>query len=139
MYVRVASFEGRAPSLTDELIERVRERGPGAVPEARGFLGLFERERGTALGITFFDSEEAIRGAEQAFEEMAEHFPAEMRGRRASVETYEVTIQEGGEGAQAARVSSLEGSRDRIDESVSKAREETLPTARQQPGWQGVI
>jgi hypothetical protein len=139
MYARVASFEGRDPSLTDELLERVRERGPGAVPSARGFLGLFDRERGTALGITFFDSEEAIRDSEQAFEDMAEHFPAEMRGRRTSVESYEVTIQEGGEGANAARVSSLEGSPERIDESVSRAREETLPKARELPGWKGVI
>jgi hypothetical protein len=35
---------------------------------SEGFLGLFDRERGTALGITFFDCEEAIRGSEQAFE-----------------------------------------------------------------------
>ncbi len=139
MYARVASFEGRDPSLTDELIERVRERGPGAVPDARGFLGLFDRERGSSLGVTFFDTEEAIRGSEQAFEEMAQHFPAEMRGRRSSVETYEVTIQEGGEGANAARVSSLEGSPDRIDESVAKALEETLPKARELPGWKGVV
>jgi heme-degrading monooxygenase HmoA len=139
MYARVASFEGRDPSLTDELIERVRELGPGAVADARGFLGLFDREGGTALAITFFDSEEAIRGSEPAFEEMAQHFPAAMRGRRSSVETYEVTIQEGGEGAKAARVSSLEGSPDRIDESASKAREETLPKARELPGWKGVI
>jgi len=139
MYARVASFEDRDPSLTDELIERVRERGPGAVPDARGFLGLFDRERGTALGITFFDSEEAIRDSKQAFEDMAQHFPAEMRGRRTSVETYEVTNQEGGEGANAARVSSLEGSPDRIDESFSRAREDTLPKARELPGWKGVI
>jgi heme-degrading monooxygenase HmoA len=139
MYARVASFEGGDPSLTDELIERVRERGPSAAPEARGFLGLFDRERGTSLGITFFDSEQAIREAEQAFEDMAQNFPAEMRGRRTSVETYEVTIQEGGEGANAARVSSLEGSPERIDESVDKAREETLPKARRLPGWKGVI
>jgi heme-degrading monooxygenase HmoA len=70
---------------------------------------------------------------------MAQHFPAAMRGRRSSVETYEVTIQEGGEGATAARVSSLEGSPHRIDESASKAREETLPKARELPGWKGVI
>ena len=139
MHARVASFEGRDPSLTDELIERVRQTGPTSVPEARGFLGLFDRERGTALGITFFDSEDAIRDAEQAFEDMAQHFPQEMRGRRTSVDVYEVTIQEGGEGANAARVSTLEGSPYRIDDSVSKAREETLPKARELPGWKGAI
>jgi heme-degrading monooxygenase HmoA len=139
MYARVASFEGRDPSLTDKLIERVRERGPSAVPDARGFLGLFDRERGNALGVTFFDDEEAIRRSEQAFEDMAQYFPPEMRGRRTSVETYEVTIDEGAEGASAARVSSLEGSPERIEESVRKAREEVLPKARELRGWKGAI
>src|SRR6184192_3420533 len=128
MHARVASFEGRDPSLTDELIAKVRERGPGAVSHARGFLGLFDRERGTALGITFFESEEAIRDSEQAFEDMAQNFPSEMRGRRASVDICEVTVFEGdAERAQAARVSSLEGSPQGIDESVGKVKSETLP------------
>jgi len=56
MYARVASFEGRDTSLTDELVKRVRDQGPVSVPDSKGFLGLFDRERGTALGITFFDS-----------------------------------------------------------------------------------
>lgn len=139
MYARVASFEARDPSLTDELIEKVRQQGPSTIPEARGFLALFDRDRGTSLGITFFESEQAIRDSEQAFENMGQHFPQEMRGRRTSVETYEVTMEEGGEGANAARVSSLEGSPDRIDESVSKAREEILPRAREVRGWKGII
>jgi heme-degrading monooxygenase HmoA len=140
MYARVASFEGRDPSLTDELIERVRDRGPSSVPDAKGFLGLFDRDRGTSLGITFFESEEALRSSEQAFEDMAQHFPAEMRGRRTSVDVYEVVIQEGsGEGASAARVSSLEGSPDRVDEGIRKAREETLEKVRELPGSKGVL
>ena len=140
MYARVASFEGRDPSLTDELIQGIRDRGPTSMPEARGFLGLFDRSRGTSLGITFFDSEEAIRNAAQAFEDMAQHFPPEMRGRRTSVETYEVTLQDGrGQGAGAARVSSLEGSPNRIDESVRYAREQILPKARELAGWKGAI
>ncbi len=72
MYARVASFEGRDPGLTDELIQRVRDQGPSSVPDAKGFLGLFDRERGTSLGITFFDSEDAVRNSEQAFEDMAQ-------------------------------------------------------------------
>src|SRR2546423_7324601 len=111
MYARVASFEGRDASLTDELVKRVRDQGPVSVPHAKGFLGLFDRDGGTALGITFFDSEEAIRNSQQAFEEMAQQFPEEMRGRRKSVETYEVTVFDGDvERAGAARVSTLEGS-----------------------------
>jgi hypothetical protein len=139
MYARIATFEGQDPSLTDELVGRVRERGPAAVPDARGFLGLFDRASGNALGITFFDDEEAIRKSEQAFEDMAQHFPPEMRGRRTAVDVYEVTLDEVREGAKAARVSTLEGSPDRIDDSAAQARGEILPRARQLRGWKGAI
>jgi hypothetical protein len=140
MYARVASFEGRDASLTDELIQRVRDQGPSSVPDAKGFLGLFDRERGTSLGITFFDSEEAIRNSEQAFEDMAQQFPPEMRGRRKSVDVYEVTIFDGdAERAKAARVSTLEGSPESIDDSVSSARSETLPKLREVEGNVGAI
>ncbi len=140
MYARVASFEGRDSSLTDELVKRVRDQGPGSVPDAKGFLGLFDRERGTAVGITFFDSEEAIRNSQRAFEEMAQNFPAEMRGRRTSVDVSEVMIFDGDtERAQAARVSTLEGSPDSIDKSVDKFQSETLPKVRALQGNVGAI
>jgi heme-degrading monooxygenase HmoA len=140
VYARVASFEGRDSSLTDQLIERVRDQGPSSIPDAKGFLGLFDRERGTALGITFFDSEEAIRNSQQAFEDMAQNFPAEIRGRRASVKVYEVMIFDGDtKRAQAARVSSLEGSPKNMDDSVSKIRSETLPQVRELQGNVGAI
>jgi heme-degrading monooxygenase HmoA len=140
MYARVARFEGRDPSLADELIRRVREQGPGSVPDAKGFLGLFDREGGTAVGVTFFESEEAIRNSEQAFEDMARNFPEEMRGRRTSVESYEVTLVDGDpERAKAARVSTLEGSADTIDEGVERMRSETLPKVRELAGNVGAI
>ena len=110
------------------------------MPDAKGFLGLFDRDAGTSLGITFFDSEEAIRNSEQAFEDMAQQFPEEMRGRRKSVNTYEVTVFEGdAERAGAARVSVLEGSPASIDDSVGKVKAETLPQVRELPGNVGAI
>jgi heme-degrading monooxygenase HmoA len=140
MYARVASFEGRDSSLTDELIERIRDQGPSSVPDAKGFLGLFDRERGTALGITFFDSPEAIRNSEQAFEDMAQNFPAEMRGRRSSIDIHEVMIFDGDvERAKAARVSSLEGSPSNVDDNVTRVGDETLPKVRELDGSVGVI
>src|ERR671936_2466016 len=140
MYARVASFEGRDPSLTDELIQRVRDVGPASVPDAKGFLGLFDRDRGTALGITFFDSEDAIRSSEQSFEDMAKQFPQEMRGRRTSVDVCEVVFFEGdAERAKAARVSALEGTPDKIDSSAEKLRSETAPSVRELSGNVGMI
>ena len=140
MYARVASFEGRDASLTDDLIQRAREVAPSSIPDAKGFLGLFERESGSALSITFFDSEEAIRNSEQAFEDMAQHFPSEMRGQRTSVDVYEVVISDGDvERGKAARVSTLEGSPDQIDDSVNSVESETLPRVRQLQGNVGTL
>src|SRR2546428_3069937 len=136
----VCIFDVRDRCLTDELVKRVRDQGPASVPDAKGFLGLFDRERGTALGITFFDSEEAIRNSQRAFEDMAQNFPAEMRGRRASVDVSEVMMFDGDiERAQAARVSSLKGSPDNIDDSVGKVQSETLPKVHALPGNVGAI
>ncbi|HZC28270.1 MAG TPA: hypothetical protein VE269_00915 [Gaiellaceae bacterium] len=140
MYARVASFEGRDAGMTDELIDRVRDVGPSSVPDAKGFLGLFDRDRGTALGVTFFDSEDAIRNSEQAFEDMAQHFPSEMRGRRTSVDVYEVMVFEGdAERAKAARVSTLEGSASDLDQSFERVASETLPKVRNLQGNVGAI
>jgi heme-degrading monooxygenase HmoA len=140
VYARVARFEGRDTSLTDELIQRAREKGPSSVPGTKGFIGLMDRERGTSLSITFFETEEDVRSSEQAFEDMAQHFPEEMRGRRTSVDVYEVTIFDGdAERGKAARVNTFEGSPDRIDESTDNVRNETLPKLRQMPGNVGLI
>jgi len=141
MYARVAAFENRDMSLADELIGEVRERARSGqdLPDARRVLMLIDREAGTALGLTFFESEDAIRRAEAGFDRMADELPEEMRGRRTSVDVYEVAIEDVGEGARTARVSSLEGPPDKIDEGIRFIKEQILPEARELIGWRGVI
>ena len=141
MYARVAAFENRDMSLADELIGTVRERARSGqdLLDARRVLMLIDREAGTALGITFFESEDAIRQAEAGFDRMADELPAEMRGRRTSVDVYEVAIEDVGEGARTARVSSLEGPPGKIDEGIRFIKEQILPEARDLIGWRGVI
>ena len=138
MYARVAAFENRDMTGADELIAKVKvERDP--IPGAQGFLMLIDRDKGTALGITLFGTEQAIRDAEPAFEQMAESIPAEQRGRRISIDTYEVLMQEGGTGAKAARVSTLEGAPEQIDAGTRKAIEDVFPRVRELDGFAGVI
>ena len=141
MHARVASFEQINPSTVDEVTGRIRERiNAGQLPAgAKGGLMLIDRQRGTSLGITFFDSAEAIDEAEPEFERMGEEIPEEIRGRRTSVETYEVTIAEGGEGAKAARVSTLEGPRETLDEGMRHLTDNTLPPLRQIDGFKGIV
>jgi heme-degrading monooxygenase HmoA len=142
MYARVASFENRDPSLADELVSAIRDRSSRSrdeLPDARGALMLVDREGNTSLGIVFFESEEAIKEAAPVFEKMGDDYPEELRGRRASVDVYEVVLAEGGERAEAARLSVLEGPADRIDEGIRNAQDEILPQVRQIDGFQGAL
>lgn len=141
MYARVAAFENRDTSRIDEMIATVTERSEAGqdLPGLKRVLMLVDRDAGTALGITFFESEEAIRRAEPSFERMGDETPEELRGRRTSVETYEALIDEVAEGARAARVSSLEGSSDRIDDGVRFLTEQIIPAAGDISGWRGII
>jgi hypothetical protein len=71
MYARVAHFEDHDPEQMDELVRRLKERSqnPDALPHAKAFLALVDRESGKSIGITFFDSEEAMEASERALEE----------------------------------------------------------------------
>ena len=91
MYARVATFESD-PAAVDDAIEVVRGEVEGGTPpglEGAKMLMLVNRETGTGLGVTLFDSEEAMRRGAEALNSMnpgsTEH--------RTSVEFYEVPVQ----------------------------------------------
>ena len=73
MHARVAAFENRNMSRTDELVRRIRDRqGDGSeIPAALGMYLLVDRAAGAMLGISLFESEDAIRAAEPIFEQIA--------------------------------------------------------------------
>ena len=140
MHARIAAFEGDG-SRIDELTGMIRERMSAGeeIPGAKRFLRLIDREGGRSLGITFFDSEEAIRAAEPTFEKMGDEVPEELRGRRTSVEIYEVAIDDIADGARAARMSSLEGSPGGIDKGIAFINEQIRPEAADLTGWRGIL
>jgi hypothetical protein len=70
---------------------------------------------------------------------MGEEIPEELRGRRTTVEIYEVAIDDIADGARAARVSSLEGSPEKIDEGLEYIRGQILPMLADVSGSRGVI
>ena len=92
MYARVATFESD-PAAVDEAIDVVRaEVEAGNSPEGlegAKMLMLVNRESGKGLGITLFDSEEAMRRGDAALNAMS---PGGSE-RRTSVEFYEVPVQ----------------------------------------------
>jgi hypothetical protein len=92
MYARVATFESD-PAKVDHAIEMVRgEVESGETPaglEGAKMMMLVDRESGKGLGVTLFDSEEAMRRGDEALNSMS---PGENE-RRTSVEFFEVPVQ----------------------------------------------
>jgi hypothetical protein len=92
MYARVATFQGD-PANVDDAIAQVRgEVESSNVPsglEGAKMLMLVNRETGKGLGVTLFESEEAMRLGDEALNAMN---PSSGE-QRTSVEFYEVPIQ----------------------------------------------
>jgi hypothetical protein len=91
MYARVATFESD-PSGVDDAIKLVREEVQGETPEGlegAKMLMLVDRETGKGVGITLFDSEEAMRRGDEALNNMT---PGASE-RRTSVEFFEVPVE----------------------------------------------
>ena len=92
MYARVATFESD-PSKVDDAIALVRsEVESGDTPaglEGAKMLMLVNRESGKGVGITLFESEEAMRRGDEALDAMN---PGGTE-RRTSVEFFEVPVE----------------------------------------------
>jgi hypothetical protein len=92
LYARIATFESD-PANLDDAIEMVRaEVESGNTPdglEGAKMLMLVNRESGKGLGVTLFDSEEAMRRGDEALNAMS---PGASE-QRTSVEFYEVPVQ----------------------------------------------
>ena len=92
MYARIATFESD-PGTIDEAINQVRsevesEETPAGLEGAKMMM-LVDRETGRGLGVTIFESEEAMRRGDEALNAMN---PGASE-RRTSVEFYEVPVQ----------------------------------------------
>jgi hypothetical protein len=92
MYARIATFESD-PSKVDDAVELVRsEVESGETPEGlegAKMMMLINRETGKGLGVTIFDSEDAMRRGDEALNAMN---PGSTE-RRTSVEFYEVPVE----------------------------------------------
>ena len=91
MYARIATFESD-PATVDDAISMVRgEVESGDTPpglEGAKMLMLVNRETGKGLGVTLFESEEAMRRGDEALNAMN---PGGTE-QRTSVEFFEVPV-----------------------------------------------
>jgi hypothetical protein len=91
VHARLATFEGD-PANIDEMIGRVRgdvESGtPPAGLEDAKMLMLVDRKTGKGIGITLFETEDALKRGDEALNAM----DPGAAGRRTAVEFYEVPV-----------------------------------------------
>jgi hypothetical protein len=92
MYARVASFEGGDLERLRQLAEE--REGTGFPEGVKQALVLADQERNRRLFVTFFETRDALDAAEQRFEAMGDEIPEDVRGRRTSVDAYEVVYEE---------------------------------------------
>jgi hypothetical protein len=91
VYARIATFQSDPASL-DDAIAQVRDDVSGDPPaglEGAKMLMLVNRETGKGLGVTLFDSEEAMRRGDEALNAMN---PGAGE-RRTDVEFFEVPVE----------------------------------------------
>jgi hypothetical protein len=91
VYARVATFEGD-PANIDQTIGRVRgdvqsDSPPEGLENAK-MLMLVDRKTGKGVGITLFETEDAMKSGDAALNAM----DPGTGGRRTSVEFYEVPV-----------------------------------------------
>jgi len=91
MYARVATFQND-PAKIDGAIAEIRENIEAGLPTMPGlegakFLMLADRESGKMIGITLFETEEAMRVGDAAM-----NSGRGVAGSRSGVEFYEIPL-----------------------------------------------
>jgi heme-degrading monooxygenase HmoA len=97
VHARVSIFEG-PPDQIDESLRQAREvvlpQAKEIDPGFKGIIALTDRQSGKLLGITFWESEEAMRASEEAANRLREESAEAGGGTVAGVERYEVGLFE---------------------------------------------
>jgi len=94
MWVRIASFEGGDTERLRQMNEEAMSSGTMDTPEGMTrALVLVDSDRNRRQFITFFETREQIEAAAEKFEQMGDTIPEEVRGRRTSVDVYEVVYE----------------------------------------------
>ena len=96
MHARVSTIEG-SPDKVDDVTRQTQEQ---TLPQLRqmegfeGFVALGDRQSGKMLGVSFWESEEALRATEQAVSGVRSEAAGAADGIVAGVEEYEVLVNE---------------------------------------------
>lgn len=90
MHARLVRFTDVTAERISELVNQIEQEEESPPADLSGFELFYDEAQGTAVFVGYFDSEEKMREASAAFEEMD---PSETPGTRASVDLCEVKVQ----------------------------------------------
>ena len=96
MHAQVTTIQG-APGKMDDATGHLQEQTLPQLQKMEGFQGfvaLGDRQSGKVLGVAFWESEEALRATEQALSSVRSGAAEAAGGTLASVEQYEVLVNE---------------------------------------------
>ncbi len=96
MFARVSRFEG-PPKGMNEALRHVREHVLPQIQRqdgSKGLIALGDRQSGTVLGVTLWESEEAMRASEEEANRLREESAEASNQTVADVERYEVVLFE---------------------------------------------
>jgi hypothetical protein len=95
VYARIASFEGGDAERLRQMSEERMSSGTMDTPAGmKRVIMLEDKDSNKRKFIAFFDSRDQVAAAEERFESMGDEIPEDIRGRRTSVEVYEVTTDQ---------------------------------------------
>jgi heme-degrading monooxygenase HmoA len=96
MHARVSTIQG-SPGKVDDVLRQTQEQTLPQLQKMEGFKGfvaLADRQSGKMLGVSFWESEEALRATEQAASSVRSGAAETADGMVAGVEEYEVLVNE---------------------------------------------
>jgi heme-degrading monooxygenase HmoA len=96
VHARISTFES-SPEQIDESLRQAREEVLPQAKQMDGFKGLIalgDRQSGKTVGITFWESEEAMRASEEAANRLREESAEAVEETIVGVERYEVGLFE---------------------------------------------
>jgi heme-degrading monooxygenase HmoA len=96
MHARVSTIQG-APGKVDDVSRQAQEQTLPQLQKLEGFKGfvvLGDRQSGKMLGVSFWESEEALRASDEAASSVRSAAAETADGIVAGVEEYEVFVNE---------------------------------------------
>ena len=92
MIARVATFEGGDAEAMRRRNNELLVEHPTELPAGILRVMVLMKDESRWAVITFFDSEDAAAAAEERFEQLGDEIPENVRGKRISLESFEVAF-----------------------------------------------